>query len=311
MTTAQLSMIAPPPSVAAVLGALTEETRIGQVDFSTRLAPEPEEVPDEVDVAPGGAEDDLDDESGDVLDEDDEARDEDETDDEDDEQDRDQPEVEVTARVVTLVSVPRTHDDVADDDEADQDHADHEEAEAGDEPTGADEPVMEDEIEDEPQDETPATRETVAAAAGVPSPLEARIHAPATLRDFQEPALRAEADERPPRVEEIARLVIERMQDAELSMMRHLEAIEAEAARRAELLTAQAELDAELIRLNARREAHSIVTAARVRAGEPAAAGATEDRRLDELAESLSRFAEVVDELRPAGARTVPWGRTP
>lgn len=303
MTTAQLSMIAPPPSVEAVLGALTEETRIGQVDFSTRLAPEPEEVPAEVDVATGGAEDDLDDESGDVLEED--QADEDE----DDEQDEDEPEVEVTARVVTLVSVPRTHDDETDDragdDEADQDHADHDESEADDEETGADQPVA----EDEPEDETPATREPVAAQA--PSPLEARIHAPATLRDFQEPALRAEADERPPTVEEIARLVIERMQDAELSMMRHLEAIEAEAARRAELLTAQAELDAELIRLNARREAHSIVTAARVRAGEPAAAEATEDRRLDELAESLSRFAEVVDELRPAGARTVPWGRTP
>lgn len=306
MTTAQLSMIAPPPSVEAVLGALTEETRIGQVDFSTRLAPEPEEVPDELDVAPGGAEDDLDDESGEVLEED--QADEDE----DDEQDED--EVEVTARVVTLVSVPRTHDDETDDragddeagdDGADQDHADDDEPEVDDEETGADQPVAEDELEDE----TPATRESVAAEA--PSPLEARIHAPATLRDFQEPALRAEADERPPTVEEIARLVIERMQDAELSMMRHLEAIEAEAARRAELLTAQAELDAELIRLNARREAHSIVTAARVRAGEPAAAEATEDRRLDELAESLSRFAEVVDELRPAGARTVPWGRTP
>lgn len=309
MTTAQLSMIAPPPSVEAVLGALTEETRIGQVDFSTRLAPEPEEEPDEVGMASGGAEDDLDDESGDVLEED--QADEDE----DDEQD--EPEVEMTARVVTLVSVPRTHDDETDDragddeagdDEADQDGDDgagQDEAEADDEETGADQPVAEDELEDE----TPATREPVAAEA--PSPLEARIHAPATLRDFQEPALRAEADERPPTVEEIARLVIERMQDAELSMMRHLEAIEAEAARRAELLTAQAELDAELIRLNARREAHSIVTAARVRAGEPAAAEATEDRRLDELAESLSRFAEVVDELRPAGARTVPWGRTP
>lgn len=306
MTTAQLSMIAPPPSVEAVLGALTEETRIGQVDFSTRLAPEPEEVPDELDVAPGGAEDDLDDESGEVLEED--QADEDE----DDEQDED--EVEVTARVVTLVSVPRTHDDETDDragddeagdDGADQDHADDDEPEVDDEETGADQPVAEDELEDE----TPAPPAPVAAQA--PSPLEARIHAPATLRDFQEPALRAEADERPPTVEEIARLVIERMQDAELSMMRHLEAIEAEAARRAELLTAQAELDAELIRLNARREAHSIVTAARVRAGEPAAAEATEDRRLDELAESLSRFAEVVDELRPAGARTVPWGRTP
>lgn len=302
MTTAQLSMIAPPPSVEAVLGALTEETRIGQVDFSTRLAPEPEEVPDGVDVASGDPEEELDTESGDVRDED------------DDEQDRDEPETEFSARVVTLVSVPRTHDDEADDG-TDHDAADHDEAEAGAEPTGADEPVTEDEIEDEIvteiEDETPGTPETVAAEAEVPSPLEARIHAPATLRDFREPALRAEVDERPPTVEEIARLVIERMQDAELSMMRHLEAIEAEAARRAELLTAQAELDAELIRLNARREAHSIVTAARVRAGEPAAAEATEDRRLDDLAESLSRFAEVVDELRPAGARTVPWGRTP
>lgn len=292
MSTAQLSMIAPPPSVEAVLGALTEETRIGQVDFSTRLAPEPE--PEDVDEPDVTHADDL------VAATEAEAEDDEDEAEDDESQETVQAEV-VPASVVTLVSVPAIRDEVeepsAEETPADEHGADDDGPGPADVPTTAAVDATE-------------TQEIVVDDAVVPASLEARIHEPARLRRFEEPALRPTADERPPTVEEIARLVIERMHDAELAMMRHLEAIEVEAARRAELLTAQAELDAELIRLSARREAHGIVTAARVRAGEDAEA-ATRDTRLDELAESLSRFAEVVDELHPAGARTPSWGRTP
>lgn len=312
MTTAQLSMIAPPPSVAAVLGALTDETRIGQVDFSTRLAPEPEPEAepeptlggyDEVVTLGHGQEAADEDSDGDV----------DAEDDADAYQDEDE---DATTAIVTLVSVP---DFVAQDDEVAETpqqtpRTKRRAAKAAavapvaaltDVPTAA--PV------DIPATAAPAAPETprnVVIEPVVPAPLQERIHEPARLQSFEEPTGRAATDERPPTVEEIARLVIERMHDAELAMMRHLDAIEVEAARRTELLTAQAELDAELIRLSARREAHSIVTAARVRAGGEATVSA-EERQLDELTESLSRFAEVVDELRPVGARPVPWGRTP
>jgi hypothetical protein len=117
-----------------------------------------------------------------------------------------------------------------------------------------------------------------------------------------------------PNVEDVARRVVKRMLDAEHAMLRHLEALEAEAARRTDLLLAQAELDAELIRLNARREAHRIAMAGleRVRAELPAGVaidatgdttGGTTDpdqRTLDELTDSLSRFADEVDALQPS-----------
>jgi len=133
------------------------------------------------------------------------------------------------------------------------------------------------------------------------SPIEDRITGPAHLTASARIAQPVPAldSERPPSIEEIARAVVERMHDAELAMMRHLEAIELEADRRAELATAQAELDAELIRLNARREAHAIVTAAREEAGQPVTDEAT-DRALDEVTESLTRFADVMEELRPS-----------
>ncbi len=302
MTTAQLSMIAPPPSVAAVLGALTDETRIGQVDFSTRLAPEPEpalEGYDDVVVLGDG------DEDADLAPEDSEFEDAEDAEDDD----------QVTAEVVTLVSVP---DLVAHDSEDTEEEAPKKTARTQGRAPQAEAPAPVDVPVGAPTDvpitAAPAapetTTRTVVDEPVVPAALQERIHEPARLQPFEEPARRVDADERPPTVEEIARLVIERMHDAELAMMRHLDAIEVESARRNELLTAQAELDAELIRLSARREAHSIVTAARVRAGGEATVSA-EEHQLDELTESLSRFAEVMDELRPVGTRSVSWGRTP
>ncbi len=84
------------------------------------------------------------------------------------------------------------------------------------------------------------------------------------------------------------------MREAGEANRRHLEALEAEAARRCELLTAQAELDAELIRLHARREAHAIITAARMRGGDGAAAS-EEARQLDEVGKSFARFTEAFE----------------
>lgn len=219
MTTAQISRITPPPSVEAVLGALTEETRIGQVDFSSPLA-DPEEhdnATEELAEDPAVEVDPAESEYGE----------------------------EHTAEIRTLIAPTPV-------------------AETADEPAAVDSSAP------EPEDRLDETSIEVSEGA----------------------------DERPPTIEEIARLVVERMHDAELAMMRHLEAVQVEGARRAELATAQAELDAELIRLNARREAHALITAARRRAGQPVAVDPAETE-LDEIAESLTRFADVVDELRP------------
>jgi hypothetical protein len=168
-------------------------------------------------------------------------------------------------------------------------------------------------VDTAPENQTTRSVETVEEHA-VPASLQERVHTPAAHADepFQDEVtglVLSDLDERPPTIEEIARLVVERMHDAELAMMRHLEAVEAEAARRCELVTAQAELDAELIRLNARREAHHIVTDARLRA-EGRVGRTPEQEQLDDLTESLTRFADVVDELRPAATRSRA-GRTP
>lgn len=209
MTTAQISRITPPPSVEAVLGALTEETRIGQVDFSSRLT--------------------------------------------DSEEHDTEPEAEEALEVASSPPHDSATSELAEDPAVEVDPA----------------------ASDSGEEHTAEVHTLVA-----PTPVAEK------------------ADERSPTIEEIARLVSERMHDAELAMMRHLEAVQVEGARRAELATAQAELDAELIRLNARREAHALITAARRRAGQPVAVDPAETE-LDEIAESLTRFADVVDELRP------------
>jgi len=277
MTTAQISMIAPPPSVEAVLGALTEETRIGQVDFSSRLAPEPEpeqhEVFADAEPEPGV-----------------------------------EPEVEPAVEVAAGAGV-----ETADEPDEPADEADEPSDEAYAQPvadvvtlTLAAVPPLPEERPTKPKkskkrDLPQAEPAEDAAMNDTHSPIEDRITGPAHLTAsarMAQPTPTGDA-ERPPSIEEIARAVVERMHDAELAMMRHLEAIELEADRRAELATAQAELDAELIRLNARREAHAIVTAAREEAGQPTADDAA-DRALDEVTESLTRFADVMEELRPS-----------
>jgi hypothetical protein len=335
MTTAQLPRIAPPPSVEAVLGALTEETRIGQVDFSSRLAPEPES--DETE-RPGG---------------------DDRTPTADDQPTRT---LEVTleeltggSAITTLTAVKDLDEDDGDDTHEDADGAAGTAAEAAapkrtarakglgkglakrrtpkpSEPAEPAEPAADTAPETAPDAEPerapePAPVAEPAAAAApaarsvetvdeptLPASLVDRVQGPshqeAPVHETAHGLVMPDPDEHPPSVEEIARLVVERMHDAELAMMRHLEAVEAEAARRCELLTAQAELDAELIRLNARREAHGIVTDARLRAEGDADSMPEQERRLDELTESLSRFADVVDELRPSAPRPA-GGRTP
>ena len=279
MTTAQISMIAPPPSVEAVLGALTEETRIGQVDFSSRLAPEPEHehvedaFPEQVVEPPAepfaeslpGAGEETEDEVEDEVEDEAALVDDEPVPTED---------VDQVADVVTLTlaAVPPLPEE---------------------RPSKPKKSKKRDLPQAEPAED--------AAMDDTHSPIEDRITGPAHLTASARIAqpVPAPDSERPPSIEEIARAVVERMHDAELAMMRHLEAIELEADRRAELATAQAELDAELIRLNARREAHAIVTAAREEAGQPVADDAA-DRALDEVTESLTRFADVMEELRPS-----------
>jgi hypothetical protein len=82
-------------------------------------------------------------------------------------------------------------------------------------------------------------------------------------------------------LEVVARTAVARMREAEQAMTRHLEAMQHEASRRYELTVAQAELDAQLIRLHARRDAN------------------VGDRRIGEMTELVSDFADVVEGLRP------------
>lgn len=304
MTTAQISRITPPPSVEAVLGALTEETRIGQVDFSSRLAdPADAADADAVENEALAEAEPVDDAIEDVV--------EDEVEPEVDSavQVVDEIEEGPDADVVTLVLAAPLPEESAesDEDEAPVAKRSKRRRPRKAEPTEA--PVVVPEVElatpvrPEPTDTEIALTHEVdeddedhddePVAHGrrplLPEPLDL-----AALLDST-----AGIDERPPSIDEIARLVVERMHDAELAMMRHLEAVEVETARRAELATAQAELDAELIRLNARREAHAIVTAARRRAGQeveedPAA------HEVERITESLTRFADVLEELRPS-----------
>lgn len=288
MTTAQISRITPPPSVEAVLGALTEETRIGQVDFSSRLAePAEGDAPvDEATEAPADVA--ASDAAADEVAEDLEPL-----------EDTDDPDDEHTAEIHTLAvaplepvtaptakktkrrlgkKVPRvmTPEPATADAETDV-------------PASVGSTLVSDPAAGSAHEEDDQEVTTRAHRPILPEPLDV-----AALLDTSEGV-----DERPPSIEEIARLVVERMHDAELAMMRHLEAVEVETARRAELATAQAELDAELIRLNARREAHAIVTAARRRAGQEVEVDPAQVE-LEEITESLTRFADVLEELRPS-----------
>lgn len=261
MTGTEKPRIAPPPSVDDVLSSLTDESRIGQVDFSVVLAPEPGAASAAADAAanrPSTA--------------------------------RERHEAKLRAAHVTGAPEspvePEGEPTVATG------------AEPAEEPA-AEEPATEDREKrapkrpkakrpkraPEPVVEAPAAEAPAVAGPAEPAPAE-----PAESAEPAEPASTAEHEPTPEpapestpeaapeptpehvdvarRVEEVAAEVIARMHAAEHATLRHLEAMELEATRRYELITAQAELDAELIRLQSRREAHAIVSAARLRAGE-------------------------------------------
>lgn len=306
MTTAQVSRITPPPSVEAVLGALTEETRIGQVDFSSRLTD-----PTEGDAAA--------DEPTPALIADTEA---------------DEIETETAAEELADAPAGDGEESAYDDDHTAEIHtllvpAPPVASVAPVASVTATEPASKKtkrrlSKKSAPAPAVPAETARVEPAADAPALEPEAIEAPvqeAAELDEPEVTVRRQrpllpepldmaalldssegVDERPPSIEEIARLVVERMHDAELAMMRHLEAVEVETARRAELATAQAELDAELIRLHARREAHAIITEARLRAGQDVEVD-DDQVELEKVTDSLTRFADVLDELRPSPGR--------
>ena len=97
-------------------------------------------------------------------------------------------------------------------------------------------------------------------------------------------------------VNDVVAGVIGRIREVRSATIAHLEAIEVESALRCEMLTAQAELDAELIRLHARREAHAIIAASRHRAGLPARSS-TDEQRLAELHAAATRLSEELEAL--------------
>lgn len=110
-------------------------------------------------------------------------------------------------------------------------------------------------------------------------------------------------------VNDVVAGVIGRIREVRSATIAHLEAIEVESALRCEMLTAQAELDAELIRLHARREAHAIIAASRHRAGLPARSS-TDEQRLAELHAAATRLSEELEALgvRP-GSPDHPFSR--
>jgi hypothetical protein len=265
----QKTPIEPPPSIEAIL---THQGRIGRVDFSHRLAPEPEPTRDRgedtardttedtaaaagtagaaAEIAPAPSVEDL------VGSTDDEAR----------AQDRAQDRVQDRARL------------------RDQD----------DDRLGLDPPL-------------PPLRDAARVAATHPAVLDVpeadltllprrdvspQVSSLLTLVPAEDAATVTED------IDDVVDGVIARMREVQHTTLAHLEATEIEAALRAEMLTAQAELDAELIRLHARREAHAIIAAARQRSGLPMPARAEDQRRrLDQLGEAAVRLAEELDSL--------------
>ena len=97
-------------------------------------------------------------------------------------------------------------------------------------------------------------------------------------------------------VSDVVTGVIGRIREVRSATIAHLEAIEVESALRCEMLTAQAELDAELIRLHARREAHAIIAAARHRSGLPVRS-TSDEHRLRELHDAATRLSEELEAL--------------
>lgn len=275
------SLIAPPPSVGDVLTSLTaDESRIGRVDFSTRLAAEAEAKAEAKAAASEAA--------------------------------------EATAPESPAVDAAAAEPpEAAEASEAPETTAVGEEAaeESGADPAGqltgevarmAPHDVLT-EVGDEPEsdrasrDELEEVHEAMADAVDPTLATgPATVVAPVEITAPEPPAPRM------PRtvthevphdlvrsVGEVADTVVVRMRQAEAATLQHLAALESEALRRCELLTAQAELDAELIRLHARREAHAIITAARMRAGD----GSLDDEStaLIEMGDALAHVAETTE----------------
>ncbi|WP_028643312.1 hypothetical protein [Nocardioides sp. URHA0020] len=147
---------------------------------------------------------------------------------------------------------------------------------------------------------------SVVAPRTTPVPAYAPAYAPAPAPVQRVEAYRAPEDTSYLRgsVQEVADAAMERLRDAEEATLHHLVALETEAARRAELLTAQAELDAELIRITARREAHAIISAARTEAG-LTSQPSREGRQLAEISDAVSLFAESIESsLAPLRSRS-------
>lgn len=300
----KLSTIEPPPSIDDILSSKADDDRLGRVDFTSRLAPEVEPDPEPVSVEPTmpGAT-----VLTRVIDTDESLQSDEDIEDEA----RFRPVILPVANLDEIV-VPDVVTDVMPEVLA--------EAEPAIVPAAAQAPadqvVVETLIEEfvEVPDE-PFVEEKVALSDGIDAvaaaefqeiqdPLETMVEQPVEETVSVEETVLVEESAPAAHdeelhylglsVEEVAEQVIQRMREAGDASRRHLESIEAEAARRCELLTAQAELDAELIRLHARREAHAIITAARMRAG----GGTTsheDSRRLNEIGETFSRFAESIE----------------
>jgi hypothetical protein len=253
--------IAPPPSVDDVLSALTDQSRIGQVDFTAALAPEPVERR----TARGPA----------------------------------QPEAKRTLRrVPEPTPAPITEPEPRDEEPVSEPEPEPVVEEPAVEEPAVEEPEPEPVGEEStpparPQGTKPRTAERPLTVVEEPP-----ARSPSQPEPQPAPEQVAAPVDVARAVEEIAEGVIRRIQAAEQATMRHLEAMELEATRRYELVTAQAELDAELIRLQSRREAHAIITAARMRSGElddvhddPG----DEGHRLAVLSDAISRVADTTE----------------
>jgi len=91
-------------------------------------------------------------------------------------------------------------------------------------------------------------------------------------------------------IEDITRQVLQRIHEAELALMRHVEVAKLEASRRFELVIAQAQLGADLITLRARREALP---------------GDADTALLTECVETI---VEAFEDLRPSGGTGLARG---